>query len=204
MLSGRMPPTANTSASLGNTARQALSTAGDSSSAGNIFRPSAPASSAAKASVNVDTPGTQIKSEALRLANDRDVRVRHDDEPAAGLRYSRHVGHLDHGAGAGQTTFAEALGQQRDTRQRIAASSSELRECENRCRTSAAPIAGISSGVMPRSTAISGNGARYETQRRRVHACKSPACWAMRHKPRAAAAAGPSTPPIAAMLNAVW
>ena len=59
MLSGRMPLTAKTGASLGRTARHALSAAGGNWSAGNIFSPSAPAPSAANASVGVATPGTQ-------------------------------------------------------------------------------------------------------------------------------------------------
>src|SRR6266567_5825063 len=65
MLSGRTPPTANTSASLGRTARHALSAAGGSCSAGNILSPSAPASSAAKASVGVATPGTHASPARL-------------------------------------------------------------------------------------------------------------------------------------------
>ena len=58
MLSGRMPPTANTSVSRGSTARHAFSAPGGSASAGNILSPSAPAASAANASVGVATPGT--------------------------------------------------------------------------------------------------------------------------------------------------
>ncbi|MNN88399.1 hypothetical protein D3C81_2060800 [compost metagenome] len=65
MLSGVIPPTGARIVPAGNTASQALTTAGPICSAGNSFSTSAPSASAAKASVGVATPGDRYSPAAF-------------------------------------------------------------------------------------------------------------------------------------------
>ncbi len=110
MLSGLMPPTGNTSADFGSTARHAFNTGGGSPSAGNIFRPSAPASSDANASVGVATPGKRDHAGTLRFAHDGEIGMRHDDQAAAGVAHARDVGGIANGAGAGEASLPQTAG----------------------------------------------------------------------------------------------
>ena len=99
MLSTPTPPTASIRSSAGNTARQALNTAGGMISAGNSFSPSAPAFSAAKPSDGVITPGSAARPAAFAARYDVGIEIRRDDEFAACILHARDIGGRQHRAG---------------------------------------------------------------------------------------------------------
>ena len=119
MLSTPTPPTASSSVSAGNTARQALNTAGGMISAGNSFSPSAPAFSAAKPSDGVITPGSAARPAALAARTTSASKFGATIRLAAGVLHARDVRRFEHRAGADQRTRAVARGEPLDALERL-------------------------------------------------------------------------------------
>ena len=127
---------------------------------GNILRPSAPAASAANASVGVATPGTQTLPcrFAARITAVSPCGITMSWPPAARdlVRPPRPRSPCPRRRDIARRTSRRARAIESNGRGELSGTS----RMRKPLATSAAPTAGISSGVMPRSTAMSGSGSR--------------------------------------------
>ena len=156
MLSGRMPPTANTRACpSGSTARHAFSAPATTLRREHLESVGARRQCGERFGRRRDA-GKADEPQPFRFADHGDVAVRHHDEAPAGRATRarpRHRSPFRRRRGNGRRMLASSADRS-NGRGELSGTSSTRKPFA----TSAPPIAGISSGVMPRSTAMSGSG----------------------------------------------